>query len=99
MNRLSRLAMWSCWSCSPGPYACREPDVEAFAEPMPAVSSAPAVRLRGGGSHLPTLPASGITPRSLTDCLVAAVATRTNPLLHADADFDRMAPVIGLQLA
>ncbi len=43
---------------------------------------------------------SGITPRSLSDCLVAAVAVRSEaPLLHADADFDRMAPVIGLQLA
>ena len=43
---------------------------------------------------------SGITPRTLSDCLVAAVATRAEvPLLHADADFDRMAPVIGLQLA
>ncbi len=43
---------------------------------------------------------SGVTPRTLSDCLVAAVATRAEvPLLHADADFDRMAPVIGLQLA
>ena len=42
----------------------------------------------------------GITPRSLIDCLVAAVATgNETPLLHADADFERMAPVIGLQLA
>jgi hypothetical protein len=43
---------------------------------------------------------SGITPRSLSDCLVAAVAIDNDAqLLHADADFDRMAPVIGLQLA
>jgi predicted nucleic acid-binding protein len=43
---------------------------------------------------------SGITPRNLSDCLVAAVATGNEiPLLHADADFDRMAPVIGLQMA
>jgi predicted nucleic acid-binding protein len=43
---------------------------------------------------------SGVTPRSLSDCLVATVAIGNDvPLLHADADFDRMAPVIGLQLA
>jgi predicted nucleic acid-binding protein len=43
---------------------------------------------------------SGITPRSLSDCLVATVAIGNDAqLLHAGADFDRMAPVIGLQLA
>lgn len=35
---------------------------------------------------------AGTTPRSLTDCLIAAVAIRSGvPLLHADADFARIA--------
>lgn len=39
----------------------------------------------------------GFTPRSLTDCLIAAVAIdRGLELLHADRDFDRMAEHVGL---
>ncbi len=39
----------------------------------------------------------GHTPRSLADCLVAAVAIdRGLPLLHADRDFERMAEHIPL---
>jgi hypothetical protein len=35
---------------------------------------------------------AGQTPRSLTDCLIAAVAVRAGlPLLHADSDFDAIA--------
>jgi hypothetical protein len=42
----------------------------------------------------------GVTPRSLTDCLVAAVALHTGtPLLHADSDFNRMAEIVGLEVA
>ncbi len=43
--------------------------------------------------------AVGITPRGLTDCLVAAVAARTGATLLAhDADLTRIAEVIGLEL-
>ena len=39
----------------------------------------------------------GFTPRSLADCLIAAVAIdRGLELLHADRDFDRMAEHVGL---
>lgn len=39
----------------------------------------------------------GHTPRSLADCLVAAVAIdRGLPLLHADSDFERMAEHVPL---
>ena len=43
--------------------------------------------------------AAGITPRGMLDCLIAAVAWRqSTPLLAHDADMDRVARVIGLEL-
>ena len=42
----------------------------------------------------------GETVRSLTDCLIAAVAVRAGlPLLHADADFEAIARHTPLELA
>lgn len=42
---------------------------------------------------------AGVTPRSLVDCLIAAVAIRTEvPLLHADRDFDVIARHTSLRL-
>ncbi len=42
----------------------------------------------------------GETPRKLSDCLIAAVAIRSDaPLLHADADFDAIARHAPLRLA
>ena len=39
----------------------------------------------------------GFTPRSLSDCLIAAVAIGHGlPILHADRDFDRMAEHVPL---
>ncbi|HEV7655919.1 MAG TPA: PIN domain nuclease [Mycobacteriales bacterium] len=41
----------------------------------------------------------GLTIRRTTDCLIAAVCIRTGrPLLHHDADFDRLAQVSALEL-
>ena len=41
----------------------------------------------------------GDTPRSLTDCLVAAVALRAaTPVCHADRDFDLIARHVALRL-
>jgi predicted nucleic acid-binding protein len=41
----------------------------------------------------------GVTPRGLVDCLIAAVAVRHEAaLLARDADLDRVAAVVGLQL-
>ena len=43
--------------------------------------------------------AAGITPRGLVDCMIAAVAWRRGAaLLAQDADIDRMAEVIGIEL-
>lgn len=40
---------------------------------------------------------SGVTIRGTVDCLIAAVCIRENvPLLHADADFDRLAELTQL---
>ena len=42
---------------------------------------------------------AGDTPRSLTDCLIAAVALReTAPVCHADRDFDVIARHVPLRL-
>lgn len=42
---------------------------------------------------------AGITPRGLIDCMIAAVALRTEAaLLACDADLDNVARVVGLRL-
>jgi len=42
---------------------------------------------------------AGVTPRGLTDCMIAAVAWRYRAtLLACDADLDRVASVIGIEL-
>jgi predicted nucleic acid-binding protein len=42
---------------------------------------------------------SGVTIRKTLDCLIAAPCVRTGaPLLHADADFDRLASCTSLRL-
>jgi predicted nucleic acid-binding protein len=43
--------------------------------------------------------AVGVTPRGMIDCMIAAVAWRTDAkLLSHDADIDRVAGVIGIEL-
>ena len=43
--------------------------------------------------------AVGVTPRGMIDCMIAAVAARTNAtLLTADVDLDRVARVLGIDL-
>ncbi len=43
--------------------------------------------------------AGGVTPRSLADCLIAAIALRTDAeLLASDRDFEQMASVVPLRL-
>ena len=42
---------------------------------------------------------SGVTPRGMVDCMIAAVALRSGAgLLTADADLDRVAGVMGIEL-
>ena len=42
--------------------------------------------------------ARGITPRGLEDCLIGAIAMRTDTVvLHDDRDFDRLAEVTGVR--
>jgi predicted nucleic acid-binding protein len=43
--------------------------------------------------------AAGVTPRGMLDCMIAAVVWRTGATLLAhDADMDRVARVIGIEL-
>ena len=43
--------------------------------------------------------AVGVTPRGMIDCMIAAVAARTNStLLTSDADLDRVARVVGIDI-
>ncbi len=43
--------------------------------------------------------AAGVTPRGLTDCMIASVAwRRESALLAHDADLDRVARVVGIEL-
>jgi hypothetical protein len=43
--------------------------------------------------------AAGVTPRRMIDCMIAAVAARTgSTLLILDADLDRVADVIGIDV-
>jgi hypothetical protein len=42
---------------------------------------------------------TGVTPRGMVDCLIAAIAWRTSAvLLSRDADLDRVAQVMGLEM-
>ncbi len=43
--------------------------------------------------------ASGVTPRGMVDCMIAAVAWRTGAsMLAADADINRIAQIVGIEL-
>ena len=43
--------------------------------------------------------AVGVTPRGMIDCMIAAVAARTSSaLLTSDADLDRVARVVGIDI-
>lgn len=42
---------------------------------------------------------SGVTPRGLIDCMIAAIALRSDSsILAADADFDRIASVVPIRI-
>lgn len=65
----------------------------------------PILRLRGlddftlAASLYRTARSEGVTIRQTLDCLIAAPCVRTGaPLLHADADFDRLASCTSLRV-
>lgn len=65
----------------------------------------PVLRLQGLEDHVlaaglyRTARRSGITIRRTLDCLIAAPCVRTGaPILHSDADFDRLASCTGLRV-
>ena len=65
----------------------------------------PVLRLEGlddfslAASLYRTARAKGVTIRNTLDCLIAAPCVRTGaPLLHSDADFDRLASCSSLRI-
>ena len=59
----------------------------------------PAVDYRAAVDVFQAVRASGHQPRSLQDCLIAAIALRTQiPLAHRDADYAQIAAVTGLEV-
>jgi hypothetical protein len=59
----------------------------------------PALDYRAAVDVFQAARASGHQPRSLQDCLIAAVALRTqSPVAHRDADYAHIAAVTGLEV-
>lgn len=59
----------------------------------------PALDYRAAADIFQAARASGHQPRSLQDCLIAAIAVRTQtPVAHRDADYARIAAVTGLEV-
>ena len=59
-----------------------------------------AVDFDGAARIYRTCRSSGVTPRGMIDCMIATVALRHGAsLLAADADLDRVAHVMGIQVA
>ncbi|MGL5849914.1 MAG: PIN domain nuclease [Phycicoccus sp.] len=60
----------------------------------------PGLDHRGAVDVFQATRATGHQPRSLQDCLVAAVALRRDvPVAHRDVDYERIAAATGLQVA
>ena len=58
-----------------------------------------AIDLAGATTIYRTCRRSGVTPRGMVDCMIAAVAFRHGArLLTADADLERVAGVMGIEL-
>ncbi|RHW26543.1 PIN domain nuclease [Nocardioides immobilis] len=71
--------------------------VERVLESVPSLALEPVHDFDAAAAIFRAVRRSGRTPRSITDCLIAAVAIRHGvPLLHRDADFDAVAEVTEL---
>lgn len=81
----------------------REQDVDRWRRLLRSVSWVPldpAADFDGAAMLYRRCRQQGVTPRGLTDCLIATVAVRSGlPLLTADADLARIAGVTPLTLA
>lgn len=72
--------------------------VERLVDGLPSLPLDAALDFRAAASIFRSVRASGHSPRSMIDCLVAALAIRHDAeLLHDDVDFDRIAGCTGLR--
>jgi len=66
---------------------------------FPLLSIDPTADFAAAARIYPRCRNAGITPRGMVDCLIAAVAWRRGAVLLAhDADLDRIAGVVGIEL-
>ena len=77
----------------------RESELRRLLQRFPLLAFDPAADFDGAASVYRRCRTKGVTPRGLIDCMVAAVAHRTgSSLLAHDADLDRVASVMGIDM-
>ncbi|MEJ7832055.1 MAG: PIN domain nuclease [Nocardioides sp.] len=77
----------------------RERDLRRLLARFPLLGFDPAADFDGAVTVYRTCRRSGITPRGLIDCMIAAIAWRHGAAVLAhDRDFARVASVVGLEL-
>lgn len=73
--------------------------IERLTNGLPVLGVEPRLDFRQAAAVLPAVRRSRRTIRSLVDCLIAAVALRSDvPILHKDADFDVIAACLPLRV-
>ena len=74
--------------------------IERLTNGLPVLGVEPGLDFRQAAAVFLAVRRSGRTVRSLVDCLIAAVALRSEvPILHKDADFDAIAACLPLRTA
>jgi predicted nucleic acid-binding protein len=77
----------------------REGDLRRLMERFRLIRFDAAVDFDGATRIYRTCRRAGVTPRGMVDCMIAAVAWRSGAtLLAADADLERVAAVMGIEL-
>jgi predicted nucleic acid-binding protein len=73
--------------------------IEKLTNGLPVLGVEPQLDFRQAAAVFLAVRRSGRTIRSLVDCLIAAVALRSDmPILHKDADFDAIAACLPLRV-
>jgi predicted nucleic acid-binding protein len=77
----------------------RERDLRRLMDRFTLLRFDAAVDFHGAARIYRTCRRSGVTPRGMVDCMIAAVAVRSGAsLLTADSDLDHVARVMGIEL-
>lgn len=72
--------------------------IERLVDGTASLDVSPHVDFREAAGIFRSVRRSGRTPRSIVDCLIAAIALRHDvELLHKDADFEAIAEITGLK--